>query len=373
MSKLRLSLLTIMILGVYSPTSWAEDSPVLRLGSVEFVPDFKLYADYQVDLGSQNYDNEFHLSRAYLGMRMQFNSWLGARITYDISQASDIGASGETSGDFGAPVVDDSRVQGSLLARLKYAYLTLGIERLSLDIRMGVMHTPWIDWIEHIEGTRFLRKVMFENEFHYPSADFGAGTRGNVGNYISYFLGLYNGEGYHGVEDSQIKDFIARVSFRPFPNNSHMTGLQISGYTQIEFPWLSNSTDSLHRRYGGAITYRLAEEILSPDCSKVRGDRLALWVQALYSQDTEEGTRTDSIGISAGSRIEFPANLFVITRLDWFDEDISVDTPSDIYLTILGAFGWRPVRQVAIALNYQGRIGEGIDTHLIGINTEVHL
>jgi hypothetical protein len=190
---------------------------VLRFGSVEIVPDLKLYADYQIDLGSDDYDNAFHITRGYIGLRAQITSWLGGRVTYDVSQAGDLGRSGAAAVEGEEAEVESSRLSGSVVARLKYAYLDLGIPRLSMRLRFGVVQTPYIDWVEHIEGSRFLRKVMIEQEYHYPSADFGLALVGNVRDYLSYHVGVYNGEGYHGVEDSSFKDIIARLSLRPAP------------------------------------------------------------------------------------------------------------------------------------------------------------
>jgi hypothetical protein len=156
----------------------ASERGVLRFGSVELSPDLKLYADSQIDVASENVDNAFHLARAYLGLRAQITSWL--YVTYDISQVTDVGRSGSAEVVDGEAVVDASRLEGSLVARLKYAYLNLGIDRLSLAVQFGVIHTPWIGWVESVEGTRFLRKVMIENEYGYPSADFGVVLAGHV-------------------------------------------------------------------------------------------------------------------------------------------------------------------------------------------------
>lgn len=348
--------------------------PVLRLGTVEISPDFKLYADYQIDVASADVKNAFHLTRAYLGIRLRLNSWIGARVTYDVSQATDLGRAGAApiDEDGEAAVVDGSRVQGSMLARLKYGYLDLDVEALSLDLRFGVIHTPWIDWIEHIEDSRLFRKVMLENEYHYPSADFGVAVVGHVSDYLAYHIGFYNGEGYHGVEDTRFKDFIGRVSFRPAPRVRGVSGLMLSGYYQVELPSTDIDPDhSTHRRFGGALTYRLAEELTSADTARVRGDRLAAWVQAFYGQDGPADHLIPSLGISAGVRVELPALLFVLARLDRFDHDLNHD--DEVLWTVLGALGLRPARGVIFALNYQGRLGHGHDRHLVGIHAELRL
>jgi hypothetical protein len=345
---------------------------VLRFGSVEIVPDLKLYADYQIDLGSDDYDNAFHITRGYLGLRAQITSWLGGRVTYDVSQAGDLGRSGAAAVEGEEAEVESSRLSGSVVARLKYAYLDLGIPRLSMRLRFGVVQTPYIDWIEHIEGSRFLRKVMFEHEYHYPSADFGLTLVGNVRDYLSYHVGVYNGEGYHGVEDSSFKDIIARLSLRPAPGLRGLSGLQLTGYVQVEIIGGDDDEVETHRRYGGALTYRLAREITSPDCTRAEGDVLAAWVQVFGGQEGPASDLADSFGLSIGARFELPPRMFLITRLDRFDPDLDAD--DDSIWTVLAAFGVHVWDGVVIALDYQGRIGgSGDDQHLLGLHTELHL
>ena len=288
---------------------------VLRFGPVVIRPELKLYADYVVDVADEDLSNAFHIGRAYLGLRAQLTDWLGLRITYDVSQAKDLGSAGSASeGDDGI-TVGESRMQGSELGRLKYGYIDLSVSAWSLKIRFGIVQTPWIGWIEHIEDSRFLRKVMIEEAFHYPSADFGLTVIGEIGEHLAYHLGIYNGEGYHGLEVSEAKDVIGRVSVRPLPNVNGLEGLVLSGYAQVEVFAPDPEEGSTSRRFGGALTYRLADEIASNDSGHAEGELLAAWFQAFYGQDGPSDDFVNSFGFSAGGRVELPANLFLLGRL----------------------------------------------------------
>ncbi len=338
---------------------------------VEVAPDIKLYADYQFNLSAEEHPNAFHLSRGYLGMKLKVNDWLGARVTYDVTTVKDAGSSGElaTAAD-GSSEVGDSKLVGSLQGRLKYAYVNLGVVPIHANVRLGLGHTPWIDWIEHIEGARFLGKVMIENAYHYPSADFGVSFIGHIDEHLAYHLGLYNGEGYHGIDEDGLKDFIGRLSFRPAPMSRAMGGLQISGYFRGEFPITED--DETHRQFGGAVTYRLANEIRSADCTKVSGDKLAIWAQVIAGQEGMPDELTTNLGMSYGARVELPANLFVIGRGDRFDPDLSAD--GDDYWEVIGAFGIRATHHFHVALNYQATLPmEGDAEHMLGVHTEFHL
>ncbi len=338
---------------------------------IEISPDIKLYADYQFDLTDDEHPNAFHLTRGYLGLKLNVNDWLGARVTYDVSQAKDVGSTGTlATAEDGTPIVDESKVQGSLQGRVKYAYVNLGIVPIRANVRLGIGHTPWIDWIEHIEGARFLGKVMIENAYHYPSADFGVSFIGHIDEHLAYHLGVYNGEGYHGIDHDGLKDFIGRLSFRPAPMSRAMGGLQISGYFRGQFPLTED--DHTHRQFGGAVTYRLANEIESADCTKVSGDKLAVWAQVIAGQEGFPDELTTNLGMSYGARVELPANLFVIGRGDRFDPDLS--TGADDYWEVIGAFGIRATHHFHVALNYQAALPmEGEAEHLLGVHTEFHL
>ncbi|MDI7278231.1 MAG: hypothetical protein QME94_19815, partial [Anaerolineae bacterium] len=152
------------------PEPALESRLVLRYRDMELRPDIKLYLDWQISTADG--DNAFHVTRGYLGLKVKLAAWLSGRVTLDISQASDLGKAGSAPVDGGSAQVPESKVDGSILARLKYGYLEAALP-LSMHLAAGVIHTPYIYWVEHIEGTRFLRKVLVEEEYGYPSADLG--------------------------------------------------------------------------------------------------------------------------------------------------------------------------------------------------------
>jgi len=338
---------------------------------IEIKPDIKFYSDYQVDLSDEDLANAFHITRGYLGLKLRVTPWLSARVTYDLTTAKDIGASGYYSVVDDGVSIDDSKLRGSFVARLKYAYVNLGILPIDSNLRIGVVHTPWIDWIEHIEDTRFMRKVMWEQEFHYPSADLGFAFIGHVGDVLVYHAGLYNGEGYHGIEEVGFKDVIGRVSIRPAPSSPVVRGLQLSLYGHAEFP-LEHGIET-DRRFGAAVTWRIADEILDPDCHKAEGEKVALWYQFKMGQHGDPADEIPhSVGMSFGARVELPAHLFAIGRGDHFDPDM--DVADDELWRILGVFGVRAHKTFHVALAYQGAIPvDGDPQHLIGVHTEFRL
>ena len=365
-----------LLLTLTAPTgamASGEDASNAKLiyKGVTISPDIKIYANYQFNLSADDHANAFNLKRSYLGLKIGATDWLSARVTYDISQIKDVGAAGNyaTSAD-GTTVVDSSKVTGSLMGRIKYGYVNVGILPIDMNVRFGVGHTPWVDWMQTIEGTRFLRKIMFEEEYGYPSADVGLSFIGHIDERLNYHLGIFNGGGYAKLEDSGHKDFIARLSLRPAPTNRAMGGFQLSGYFRGQFPITED--EEIRRHFGGAITYQVAEEFVSADCKKTKGDKLAVWAQFKGGQDGMADDPITSLGMSFGARVELPAHLFVIGRGDRFDPDLSSE--GDDYWRAMGVFGVRATKWFNVALNYQGTLPNGGEAeHLLGVHTEFHL
>jgi len=54
----------------------AQEPGVLRYRSIEIKPDIKFYSDYQIDLSDEELANAFHVTRAYLGMKLEVTPWL---------------------------------------------------------------------------------------------------------------------------------------------------------------------------------------------------------------------------------------------------------------------------------------------------------
>lgn len=346
-------------------------TPSLEFKGLELAPDIKLYTDFQMDVSDAGVANAFHLTRGYLGMKFKMTDWFSARLTYDLTTVKGLPSAGTYDVvDDQVVIPDDNKFNASVAGRLKYAYVVLGIPPASMDICFGVAHTPWMDWIEHIEDTRFLRKVMWEQEFHYPSADFGVVWTGTVGDVIAYHGGVYNGEGYHGLENAGFKDVIGRITVRPIPHQKALAGLAFSVYAHGEFP-IQDGEDT-ERRIGGAVTWRLADKIKSVDTAKASGDKLAVWYQIKHQAHGDPDDLANNLGMSFGVRVETPIRLFFIGRGDYFDEDLSA--AGDSFWRAIGAVGVRVHPTFHFALNYQGMLPvSGDPEHLLGLHTEFHL
>lgn len=161
--------------------------------------------------------NRFSITRGYFTVKKKINSWLGARITYDVHQ-------------------DDAQ---DWKVRLKYLYAEIKPADFAFFTNMkaeaGMGHMPWLDYEEHINPYRCQGTMAMERAHVFNSADLGISIRGNFGGRLddaehltgnhhydgrwgSWHVGVYNGGGYHATENNGNKVVEGRISIRPLPD-----------------------------------------------------------------------------------------------------------------------------------------------------------
>ena len=182
-----------------------------------------------VDFSGGEKDNEsynrFAVTRGYVNVKRQLTPWLGFRVTPDVHQ-------------------DD---HGDYKLRLKYLYAAFSPPDLGFLTDMvsevGIGHMPWLDFEEHINPYRCQGTMSIERAKTFNSADVGVSLGGNLGGTLdkawqkkvskyypgkwgSWHVGVYNGGGYHAVEENDNKIPQVRVTLRPLPGV--IPGLQVS-------------------------------------------------------------------------------------------------------------------------------------------------
>ncbi|SFV74637.1 hypothetical protein MNB_SM-3-528 [hydrothermal vent metagenome] len=93
----------------------------------------------------------------------------------------------------------------SLDVRAKYAYVNLNEVLPSTSLEIGLAHRPWHDYEEHNSWLyRSVSEVFIENKnsAHISSsADYGVMAKTRT-KYFDSDIGIFNGEGYHGTQNS---------------------------------------------------------------------------------------------------------------------------------------------------------------------------
>jgi hypothetical protein len=178
------------------------------------------------------HQNTFAVTRAYLNVIGRFPAGVLTRITADVY----------TSGS-------------SLAYRLKYAYAAYTPQGSPLTFKLGLIHTPWLDWEEHLWDYRMQGSMPIERNGYATSADFGAGIDGTWSqDLVSFQVAVVNGEGYGGGVGDQRKDLQARTSVRLLKTDdmSRVGGLRLTGYAGIGKP----TSGGTRNRFIGMVSYR---------------------------------------------------------------------------------------------------------------------
>ena len=258
------------------------------------------YAQYGYLLkDTANHVNNFDITRAYVNLIGRFAGGVGARVTLDVNR----------------PAGDNS-----LRYRLKYAFATYTPVNSALTFKLGMIHTPWLDWEEALWDYRMQGQMAMERAIpgapagttgYLTSSDIGFGVDGKWGpDKVNMQLTFVNGEGYSGGPGDQRKDIEGRVSFRLMDTNdsSRVGGLRLTGYGQYGKP----TGGGKRQRFLGMLSYRSSQITLAGEFASTKGNLAATT------------TATGSV-ISAFGVYHFSASkAAVIARVDIVDPNTSV-------------------------------------------------
>ncbi|SRR6056297_119072 len=211
--------------------SEAEKKTLLDLSPLQISGQWFLAYKYNNIPGNRT--SLFTLKRGYLTFRQPLNEHFSVRFTQDIT------------------LDEEGEDAGNIELRLKYCYLNIDLKKILFlhqsNLEIGLVHRPWIDFEQKVNRYRVQGRMYAEKVNLFNSADFGitySGLIGGVisenyqnnvnsnypGKYGSFMIGIYNGPGYHAIEQNRSKTIESRITIRPLPE--YVPGLQIS-YSNI--------------------------------------------------------------------------------------------------------------------------------------------
>jgi len=188
------------------------------------------YVNYEMGEEDGADYSRFNIHRAYLTSRIRLLPRLSARLTLDTNQDS------------------EGAVTGDMQVRLKYAYAKYDFgdwgNLTGVGLEGGIVHMVWLDFEEHVNLYRMRDQMFMERSGIFNSADFGLTLSGGIGEDLpeeyredvsshyasrwgSFAVGVYNGGGYHAVEENEDKVAEGRLTLRPMPDV--LPGFQVSG------------------------------------------------------------------------------------------------------------------------------------------------
>lgn len=193
------------------------------------------YMQYAYQLkDTANHVNNFDVTRAYVNLIGKFAGGVGARVTLDVNR----------------PAGDNS-----LRYRLKYAFATYTPTGSALTYKLGLIHTPWVDYEEGLWDYRMQGPIALDRNGYLTSSDFGVGVDGKWNSdAVNMQVTFVNGEGYSGGPGDQRKDLEGRVSFRLLKTDDMGSrgGLRLTGYAGYGKP----TGGGKRQRYVGMASYK---------------------------------------------------------------------------------------------------------------------
>src|SRR5437667_3693 len=189
--------------------------------------------------------NQFSIQRAYINVLGKFSGGLQTRVTGDLQPSG----------------------SGNQMLRLKYAFAAWTPTGSDLTYKLGLLHTPWLDWEEALWDYRMQGTMALDRNGYATAADFGAGIDGKwQDDQVNGQLTVVNGEGYNGGTGDKRKDLMARVSVRLVKTDDHsrVGGLRLTGYAGVG----KYTGGGDRNRFVGMLSYRskvftLAGEVAS--------------------------------------------------------------------------------------------------------------
>lgn len=207
----------------------------------EFDVSARWFLHYAAGTGGSDTHQGFSVSRGYTTLKIKPTDWLQARTTMDLYE-------------------DDDGWE----LRFKYLYgkFSLPVESRVITkpwLEVGLAHVPWHAYEERLYRYRMQGKVYLERQGLFNSADLGltagfdlgpqlsqdqvealGGRRGGL--WGSVAGGVYNGGGYHGLEQNGSEVVMLRTTVRPLgPVLPHLNlswfGVTGQGNTEEALPW----------------------------------------------------------------------------------------------------------------------------------------
>ncbi|HEX7341329.1 MAG TPA: porin [Rhodanobacteraceae bacterium] len=169
-------------------SSWADNTKI----SGTMYANFTNFAQTSNGQKTNASGTGIDVKRFYLSFDHKFNDIWSANLTTDFNY---VGNDGETQ------------------LFVKKVYLQGAFSKFA-TLRIGSANMPWIPFVEHWYGYRFVENTLVDREHFGNSADWGLHLMGNNG-VFNYQVSAINGAGYKHPSRSNHVDFAARIGVQP--------------------------------------------------------------------------------------------------------------------------------------------------------------
>jgi len=303
--------------------------------------------------------NQFVLKRGYFTIKTKMNDVYSLRYTQDIT------------------LDREGNDAGNVEIRLKYLYLKIKLDQIDFlknsNLEVGLVHRPWLDFEQNVNKYRILGKMFLERYGIINSADFGifytrliggnicdeyqsTVTNKNPGKYGSFAIGLYNGGGYHAIEQNNNKTLEGRFSIRPF--HEMYPGLQLT----YAFTYGKANTESNLSDFNMNLLYLSSESRLGAFTGTYftgNGDYSGKYVD-------EQNNSITHTGYSLFGELKIPKTKFsIFGRLDEFQLEKEAIEKRNTYI---GGLSYNFLKsKVLFNVDYQKNPDESIKIYEIAL------
>jgi len=260
-----------------------------------------VYTQYRyTDIPTLAAKSNFEMSRAYVNVLGRFANGITTRVTTDILP----------------------NAAGNQTIRLKYAFAAWTPTGSSLTYKLGMIHTPFVDYEKTLWDYRMQGSIAVDRNGVMTSSDVGFGVDGHWnGEQVNAQFALVNGEGYSGGTGDFRKDVEARVSVRlqPTNDNSRVGGFRATGYVGIGK--FDGGAD--RNRFLGQLSYRTTQYTIAGDYVSVKNGAVT-------------GSIISAFGVY---HLSPPSKIAVVARVDIADPDNN--TANDGNTRIIGGVSYQ--------------------------------
>ncbi len=178
--------LLVLTLLLSSIVVWSQNEKTSTFSKGK--PIAKIYANFHAGINEGANPAAFQVSRVYLGYKYDLGDHFCTKIQLDIGGPNDVGM----------------HLLKKRFAYFKNAYLQY--KKGKIKVQFGIIPTAQFKLQEDVWGHRYIQKSVLDAQRMGSSADLGAYVYYKATDFISFDLGILNGEGYGKLQnDSSIK------------------------------------------------------------------------------------------------------------------------------------------------------------------------
>jgi hypothetical protein len=320
-----------------TPAPAATATPTVTTGAASLKVGGTIFANYQYSLTEHAGNvNSFDVNRAYINIEPSWGDDFSARITPDITRQgnSTLGTNGSIT----------SNTTGSLLYRLKYAYISNKTIK-NLTLKVGAQQTPEIDFEESIWVYRVLQTMAIEQFFGAASSDFGYSAQYTNGP-VDLHMGVFNGTGYTKPDTNKYKELDTRLTVRLFQPDKE-PGLRATLYYSYDLTGPAQNSDRV--RALGMLSFQ--------------NTPLTAGAQYIAGQQSAGGgaPQIKSSGASLFGYVNLPVSapscniktVRVLARVDLYDPNTDSAAKNDNQTRIVAGVAVKPNDKMMMVADYQ--------------------